>query len=157
MKNDLKTILDLLKNGAFSNGSSGEKVTQEYLESLSEYLGHNIYPINSVKIIPDGKYNVTYSAEEMQENNFNSSLYLRDDKFMTLVIPFNKDIYFKNFVIRIEDLEGNDLLESTIGQTWLDNSHYIFMKNDNNYSFEIMMPQGIMPQEINIVIENVYE
>lgn len=156
MKNDLKTILDLLKNGAFSNGSSGEKVTQEYLESLSEYLGHNIYPINSVTIIPSGKYSVTYSAEEMQENNFNSSLYLRNDKFMTIVIPFNKDIYFKNFVIRIEDLEGNDLLESTIGQTWLDNSHYIFMENDNNYSFELSIPQT-MPQEINIVIENVYE
>lgn len=155
--NDVKTILNLLKSGYLVGENPKEKITLEYIISLSNYLGHNIYPINSVTIIPDDKHTFTVSAEKMQENNFNSSLYLRDDKFMTIVIPFNEDIYFQNFVIRIEDLDGNDILESAIGQSWLDNSHYIFMENDNYYSFEIVIPQGIIPQEINIVIENTYE
>lgn len=155
--NDVKTILELLKSGYLVGENPKEKITPEYIKSLSNYLGHNIYPINSVKIIPDSKYNVTYSAEEMQENNFNSSLYLRDDKFMAIVIPVNEDIYFRNFSIRVKDLDGNDLLESVIGQSWLDNSHFIFMQNDNHYSFELALPLGIISQEINIVIENMYE
>ena len=125
--NDVKTILELLKSGYLVGENPKEKITPEYVISLSNYLGHHIYPINSVTIIPDGKHTFTFSAEEMQENDFNSSLYLRDDKFMTLVIPFNKDIYFRNFVIRVQDLDGNDLLEGALGQTWLDNSHYIFI------------------------------
>lgn len=81
--NDIKILLDLLKNGAFGGSdAAGEEVSTEYLTSLSTKLGHNIFPIKEIRNNGDTLY-----PEELQAINFNSELYLRDDKFMTILVP----------------------------------------------------------------------
>lgn len=80
--NDIKILLDLLKNGAFSGGAAaGEEISTEYLTSLSSKLGHGIFPIKEIRNNGDVLY-----PEELQAINFNSELYLRDDKFMTILV-----------------------------------------------------------------------
>jgi len=81
--NDIKILLDLLKNGVFGDsGTAGEEISTEYLISLSTKLGHGIFPIKEVRNNGDILY-----PEELQAINFNSELYLRDDKFMTILVP----------------------------------------------------------------------
>ena len=83
--NDIKILLDLLKNGAFGgSGAAGEDVSTEYLTSLSAKLGHGVFPIKEIRNNKDILY-----PEELQAIDFNSELYLRDDKFMTILVPDN--------------------------------------------------------------------
>ena len=62
--------------------SIGDAIKQEDITALAEQLGHNIYPIKNITLgIVNG------SSRTVEPNDFNvfcpdSTLYLRDDKFL---------------------------------------------------------------------------
>ena len=67
---------------------SDSGISSEYLAELSKTLGHNIYPIRN--IIHD---TTTYPIEDLKtanRYNVDSALYLRDDKYSIIYLPFSQ-------------------------------------------------------------------
>lgn len=131
--------------------TTNRSVNSKYLSSISAKLGHNIYPINKIIENDNGKRKI-YDPQELQEANFDSELYLRDDKFMTVIIPSNG---WGNTGIEIRSLDEDTLciLDSE--------THYILTESiyDGNdcIILQLMINQGrkmIDPQEVIIYISH---
>lgn len=151
--NDIKILLDLLKNGVFGDsGTAGEEISTEYLISLSTKLGHGIFPIKEIR--NNGE---SVSPAEMQEANFNSELYLRDDKFMTILISDNWN--WNSLRINILDIDENLLCSLYEDKDFI----YDYRHLDQDYTNIIQLKVhkdgklSIGPQEIIIDINHVEE
>jgi len=151
--NDIKILLDLLKNGVFGeSGTAGEEISTEYLISLSTKLGHGIFPIKEVRNNGDILY-----PEELQAINFNSELYLRDDKFMTILVPDNWN--WNSPRINILDIDENLLCSLYEDKDFI----YDYRQLDRDFTNIMQLKVhkdgklSIAPQEIIIDINHMEE
>lgn len=130
--------------------TSNKNVNSKYLTSISTKLGHNIYPINKI-IDNDNGTEKTYDPQELQEANFDSELYLRDDKFMTVILPSDT---WSNTTIEIRSLDETTLCVLDL------QTNYIFTEGNDGIILQLMIKQGrktINPQEVIIYISHLEE
>ena len=144
-------ILDHIEKPS-ANGAAGEEVSTEYLTSLSTKLGHGIFPIKEIRNNGDVSY-----PEELQAIDFNSELYLRDDKFMTILVPDNW--YWHSPRISILDKDENLLCSLYEDEDFIYDYRQQFDDFVNIIYLKVHKDKrlSIEPQEIIIDIEHVEE
>lgn len=112
-----------------------DAVTQEYLDDVTQSVGHKIFPI--VKVITQSKLFTSSSIYKLSEK---SDIYFRDDKISYLIFEANpKDLGPFDTVDEIEfyDEDDNIVPVDTIG-TYL----YGFDIENNRVYFLIPVIQG---------------
>ena len=90
-----------------------DAVTQEYLDDITQSVGHKIFPI--VKVITQSKLFTSASVYKLSEK---SDIYFRDDKISYLIFEANsKDLGEFDTVDEIEffDEDDNIISVDTIG------------------------------------------
>lgn len=94
--NDVKTILNLLRDGAFNDTD----LTDSELVTLSNELGFGVYPIKHIYFLDKrGKLSLHWTPEELKNSDDRSSLYLTDYKSNLIVLPVDiSDYYSKDNV-----------------------------------------------------------
>ena len=89
--NDVKTILNLLRDGAFN----GIDLTDGELVTLSHELGFGVYPIKHIYFLDKrGKLSLDWTPEELKNSDDRSSLYLTDYKSNLIVLPVDISEYY---------------------------------------------------------------
>lgn len=96
--NDVKTILNLLRDGAFNNTD----ITEDELVALSNELGFGLYPIKHIYFLnKKGKISLDWTPEGLKNFDDRNSLYLTDYKSNLIVLPVDISKYYNKDTVGV--------------------------------------------------------
>lgn len=129
---NITLLMQMIQNGDLC-GNSGSEVTQSNLDMLSNEVGHDIFPIETIV----GGNGDRYTAEDIHEKFDLSSLYI-SERGQFVYIPYPYD---STWLIHIgaSDMDLNDYFDTVfIGSVYEDGQNYfIWYIKRNDYQPEL--------------------